>query len=119
MYSGNCNGRLLDSRGTRAEHQLSGTAGDLSGSPDIYLHEEEGGDSTAPQQCDNYGLPEQDGWTPLGLSLQTGSKGLELVASQGDSNTCRAPSREGEHPGKLGITPCVGLQQLDAGQGGV
>ena len=89
-------------------HQPPGTVCSISGPPDI----------CSVQEGHPYSSPPRPGVSNLGKlhscreAVQTVHGSMELVSPEERDHSCRTPSREGEHSGRLGVPSHLRLQRL-------
>ena len=111
------NWRPMDTSGESPSHQLSRAAGGIP-SPEILCgHSEVKDHPPAPGQCLSYSLHKQDGRNSLSDLIRPCSPDLGLVHREGPHNSCRTHPGSRELVGRLGVSPCQGLQRLEAEEG--
>lgn len=114
IQSGGENRRRMDPGGETASHQLSRASSRVTCTKDLCVQGEGSQHPPSGGQCDCNRLPQQTGRDSFPGTVRSCCEYMELVSTERDYNPCRASSRKGECQSGLGVTPCEGLQRLDA-----
>ena len=110
--------RSLDNSGKDQPHQLSRAASCLPSSEVLCPQTRKYLDPSSFGQHNSDCFPKQNGRSPLNPTLETGSRGLELVHRK-EHDPFRTPSGYRKHSCGLGITSHDGFQRLETSSGDI
>ena len=103
---------------TTVPHQPPATVCSISGPPDV-CSVQEGHPYSSPPRPGVSNLNKMGKLHSCREAVQTVHGSMEMVSLEERDHSCRTPSREGEHSGRLGVPSCLRLQRLEVGHRGV